>query len=293
MKRTGLATVRADRGLAGAAVSVGGAVKSRLTGKDLLARVIKEDPALTGKLAKLHPVLAGFAQQGLPDAVAGVVTLADAARMAEVPEERFVAYLNDEAELPSATRSGGEPRPDWLEPLRATPDLPRIDVTGDIAAHRDPFTHVMAFVDALGDAPGFALKAPFHPVPLRRVLAARGFASYAECAAPEEAEDGEWIVFFRRGRGGGAGAAAAGEPEAREWRAEGVVHIDVRGLEPPQPLVAILALLERPDCGDEVIVHHSRDPVFLYPELAERGWEWERVPAAEGEVRLRLTRAAN
>jgi hypothetical protein len=37
-----------------------------------------------------------------------------------------------------------------------------------------------------------------------------------------------------------------------------------------------------------VIVHHDRDPLLLYPELAELGWVAERIDAPAGEVRLRL-----
>jgi len=79
---------------------------------------------------------------------------------------------------------------------------------------------------------------------------------------------------------------------ARLWRAGGIVHIDVRGLEPPQPLLAVLRLLERPDTGDQVVFLHDRDPLLLYPELAERDWASERLPSDEGEVRLRLFRRA-
>ncbi len=67
------------------------------------------------------------------------------------------------------------------------------------------------------------------------------------------------------------------------------MHIDVRGLAPPQPLVAILRLVhEQGNAGAAVIVHHDRDPPLLYPELAEIGWVAKRIDAPPGEVRLRL-----
>ena len=40
-----------------------------------------------------------------------------------------------------------------------------------------------------------------------------------------------------------------------------------------------------------MIAHLERDPVLLYPELAERGWVAERIEGDLGEVRLRLERA--
>lgn len=72
-----------------------------------------------------------------------------------------------------------------------------------------------------------------------------------------------------------------------------VTTIDVRGLEPPQPLLNILILLDSPDVTDTVVVIHDRDPLLLYPELEERGWTWSRLPAPVGQLHLRLTLTAN
>ncbi len=78
----------------------------------------------------------------------------------------------------------------------------------------------------------------------------------------------------------------------RRWRDADGAHVDVRGLPPPQPLVAILHLVhEQGDSGAVVIVHHDRDPLLLYPELAEIGWVAERIDGEPGEVRLALRRA--
>ncbi len=76
---------------------------------------------------------------------------------------------------------------------------------------------------------------------------------------------------------------------AVEW-VDGVPSLDLRGLQPPQPAVTILSLLELEGCGDSVLVRLERDPVFLYPELVERGWRWEPISVAPGDVRLRLFR---
>ncbi len=77
---------------------------------------------------------------------------------------------------------------------------------------------------------------------------------------------------------------------AKEWHEADGIHIDVRGLSPPEPMVTILMLLERSDTEGPVTVHHDREPVFLYPELAERGWHHEIIAGEPNEVRLLLTR---
>jgi uncharacterized protein (DUF2249 family) len=78
----------------------------------------------------------------------------------------------------------------------------------------------------------------------------------------------------------------------RQWLADDGWHIDVRGAPPPQPLVEILRLVGSLHDATTVTVHHDRDPVMLYPELAQIGWEAERLEAGAGEVRLLLRRAS-
>jgi hypothetical protein len=85
------------------------------------------------------------------------------------------------------------------------------------------------------------------------------------------------------------------DDDSRLWQSADGTHIDVRGLNPPEPMVAILSLLEEGDVSS-LIVHLDRDPIFLYPELDERGWGYELMPSDCGdescnhEVRLRLVR---
>jgi len=78
---------------------------------------------------------------------------------------------------------------------------------------------------------------------------------------------------------------------ARVWQEADGTHIDVRGLPPPRPLAQIMRLVMQQPEGGVVIVHHERDPLLLYPELAQIGWFAEPIPGDPGEVRLKLRRA--
>ena len=70
----------------------------------------------------------------------------------------------------------------------------------------------------------------------------------------------------------------------RRWTDADGLHLDVRGLAPPGPMVAILSLVDTGEAGGSFVAHLDRDPLFLYPELAERGWTatpiWGRPGAA-------------
>ena len=83
----------------------------------------------------------------------------------------------------------------------------------------------------------------------------------------------------------------AGAPGARTWTADDGLHLDVRGLQAPQPLVLILQMVHEVGPHGVLIVHHDRDPLLLYPELVQIGWWAERIPGEPGEVRLRLAAA--
>ena len=86
------------------------------------------------------------------------------------------------------------------------------------------------------------------------------------------------------------------EDGARLWRTADGVHLDVRGLPPPEPMVEILSLIDRGEVEGPLIVHLDREPIFIYPELEERGWSHEILqsecgdPACDEDVKLRLVR---
>jgi hypothetical protein len=84
----------------------------------------------------------------------------------------------------------------------------------------------------------------------------------------------------------------AHSPPGEPWREADGMHVDVRGLAPPEPLVAILRLVASIADATPVVVHHDRDPLLLYAELAEIGWVAERENSVAGEVRLKLRRAS-
>ncbi len=81
----------------------------------------------------------------------------------------------------------------------------------------------------------------------------------------------------------------------RLWTTSEGVHLDVRGLEPPDPMIQILGLIDGGEAGNVLIVHLDREPIFLYPELDDRGWSYELVPQcghhdSEDGVMVRLVR---
>jgi uncharacterized protein (DUF2249 family) len=166
---------------------------------------------------------------------------------------------------------------------RALADLPasrrvHLDVRGDIRQGHEPFGRIMAAVDALGEGDALELRAPFEPIPLYRVLGKRGFAHWVERDAADD-----WTVWFYRDPAVRAASTPGTAPRVRRV-------LDVRGLEPPQPMLRVLQEIDDLGPGGELEVHHDRRPVFLYPQLDERGFRHETDEPEPGLIRILIRR---
>lgn len=69
---------------------------------------------------------------------------------------------------------------------------------------------------------------------------------------------------------------------ARRWQAQDGLHVDVRGLPCPEPMVTVLRLIDGGEAGEVLFAHLGQEPLLLYPELDDRGCRYRLVAAAEG-----------
>jgi len=257
--------------------------RAPVTPETKIASALDADPGLIERLIALNAVFSKLRNPVLRKTMAKLVSFSEAAKVAGVPLEAMLAVANGHGAPPPVGQAPlAEPAPDWVGTIdldKAT----RLDVRPLLARGEEPLSIVMRTSKDIPAGGALVLEAPFDPAPLRRVLGTKGFLAHAANVA-----EGHWRVFFVKQ--GEPQAASATPSAARQWREGDLPHIDVRGLEPPEPMLAILRLLEAAGTGDTVIVHHERDPIYLYPELAERGWTGEIVPGDDGEVRLRLAR---
>jgi len=149
-------------------------------------------------------------------------------------------------------------RPAGLDAIMAACRV-SLDVRDDLRNGREPFPRIMAAVDGLPPGGALQLRAPIEPVPLYGVLGRRGFAHWSEQHAPHD-----WTVWFYPAQ----------------------VSLDVRGLEPPDPMLRVLEALARLAPGQRLEVRHDRQPIFLYPQLDERGFVHETDEPEPGLVRI-------
>ncbi|MDA9431928.1 DUF2249 domain-containing protein [Bradyrhizobium sp. CCBAU 51627] len=144
-----------------------------------------------------------------------------------------------------------------------------VDARPILRAGGEPFSAIMAAVGRLQEGQGLRLYAPFKPVPLFTVMADKGFAHSAS-----ELGGGEWEVLFTPvGAKPETTPIAASNSPFAAWP-EPVVELDNRDLDPPEPMVRILAAAEKLGPGETLSSLLRREPVFLFPQLEKRGFRW-------------------
>ncbi len=158
-------------------------------------------------------------------------------------------------------RIGGEQAPE-----QAAPDgLMTLDVRPILASGRDPLADVLGALERLADDGALLLTAPFAPRPLVALLGGRGYRTAVS------GTDGVFEVEI----------LAAGAPDP----------LELRELEAPGPLEAVLAASAELEVGAALIARVPRIPRMLLPHLDERGLGWTVVERSDGSALLHLRRA--
>jgi TusA-related sulfurtransferase len=147
-------------------------------------------------------------------------------------------------------------------------DYLELDVRPILAAGGEPFGRIMETVTSLGPGKGL------------RLLASRGFVH-----EDREIGGGDWEVLFTPTA---TPAASTGESPSARWPRP-LMHLDNRGLLPPEPMVKILGAAEAMLPGEVMEALLDREPSFLFPQLVQRGHEWQGGFDPDGSAyRLRV-----
>ena len=282
---------------------------SPVRASELLQHVFERDERLVDIIAAHAPHLAKLRHSPMRRIMAKVTTVSQAARLCGIPADALVRELNEalgiEAPLDSrdaavvdvpgvsleASAAGAGPS---ARPAFARGVAVELDVRDDLRSGREPFSRIMAAIARLESTEVLLLRTTFEPVPLLAVLAKRGFMHYSEQYAPED-----WSVWFHRSSSTEASGHGAEDLTPAEAPMETIgselteVRLDVRGLEPPEPMVRTLEALEVLPAECALLHVNVRVPQLLLPILRERGFDFEIEEPTPGEVHVRIWRRAS
>lgn len=151
----------------------------------------------------------------------------------------------------------------------STEIVPKVlDVRPILRSGGEPFQAIMQAVQDLRPGQGLRLLATFRPQPLFRVMEGRGFDH-----AARKIEGGDWEVLFTPQPDAARVETSVDADRPEAWP-DPSDHLDLTDLDPPEPMVRILAAAEALEPGEVLFAVLSREPLFLFPELTKRGHQW-------------------
>ncbi|HET8657061.1 MAG TPA: DUF2249 domain-containing protein [Longimicrobiaceae bacterium] len=273
---------------------------------DRVAEVLKRDEGLIDTFISVSDHFRGLRNPIMRKTMGRLATVEQAARVAGVDADLLVARLNaavgEEPEEDGARQSENVQPEEESVMSTVDPGLPpelaripsdqvvELDVREALRRGEEPFSQIMAARRQVSPGGALRLRAIFEPAPLYAVLKKQGLDHWTE----KHAEDDWEVWFFPAGAGSRDSASGERSPVTPEPRApdpdEDVIVLDVRGMEPPEPMVRTLAALEELPAGKTLLQINERVPQFLLPKLEELGFVYEVREQNDALVRVFIRR---
>ncbi|MEO5650290.1 MAG: DUF2249 domain-containing protein [Ginsengibacter sp.] len=255
-----------------------------------IAKILRQNPDALEAIISITPKFEKLRNPLLRKLMAGRTSIGMASKVSGCDVDEFfkkLAPLGFEIDkaTPAVTHVEKPPLPSFFHSLKPT-QIIEFDVRPIIDADEDPLPLIVKKVKEI--QPGEALKIinSFEPTPLLSLLKKQGFDSYVDTIDDHQVD----TYFYRTGNT----AVIISETEniAEGWDdyikkfAGKLQTIDVRQLEMPGPMMAILDALESLPPETALFVYHKRIPVFLLPELKEKKFDYRIKEIANNEVHL-------
>lgn len=260
----------------------------KITPQTKILDIIRSHPDIIDVLASYNSRFRLLKNPVMRKTFARLATVQHAARVAGINLSDLIKLLNSTIGVTvsdeDACESGIEEKcshvhvRDLIEQQHAR--ITTLDVRDTMRSGGEPFNIIMKTVATVKQGQALMLETIFEPAPLYDVLRRKGFEHETEQLGEEHFR----VWFYRLSEK----TADRVQADARERiREEGdTVYLDVKGLEPPQPMALILETMAKLDPSKTLEVHHERVPVFLYPKLDERGYKHETHELDDRNVKL-------
>lgn len=254
-----------------------------------IGAILKHHPAALDAIVRISPKFEKLRNPILRKLMAGRASIAMASKIGGCRVEDFYIQLAPlgfeiDTHIPADTTAQQE-IPAFIQSLKEE-DLVVLDVRPVIASGEDPLSLILQTIKTIQTGQVLKIVNTFEPTPLMILLKKQGFDAYAAQINEDLVET--W--FYK------TTAQADIKIQTGNWEAillqfkDHIQTIDVRALQMPLPMHTILESLDTLEEQQALFVYHKRIPVFLLPELAQRGFEYRAKKMAPDEVHLLIFR---
>lgn len=256
-----------------------------------ISALLKHKPEALEAIVALSPGFVKLRNPVLRKLIAGRASIAMAAKMGGCQVEDFYNSLRplgfdfDDTVPKPEPRGSKDEVPEFLKRLHPN-NILELDVRPLIEKGEDPLQLILHKIKQLHTGQVLRLVNSFEPLPLIYLLGKQEFEAYTETISDEKL----YTWFYKKSDvpppAGLEDFSADDWIFQRERFAEKTQTIDVRELDMPLPMLRILEKLDGLKAGEALFVYHKRIPIFLLPELKDRGFQFRARKISEGEVHL-------
>lgn len=164
--------------------------------------------------------------------------------------------------------------------------IKELDVRPIIEAGKDPLALITKAVKDISKGEALKIINSFEPTPLLSLLKKQGFDYYVDTIDSDLVE-----TYFYKTQDTTPETNSIEIPEdgwdiIRDKYKGKMITVDVRDLPMPQPMLTILEEIEKLAAENALFVYHKKIPVFLLPELKEKGFDFRIKEISENQVHL-------
>jgi Domain of unknown function (DUF1858)./Uncharacterized conserved protein (DUF2249). len=255
-----------------------------------IAAIIKAHPGALDAIVSISPKFEKLRNPILRKLMAGRTTIAMASKISGNSPYAFFEKLRPlgfEIDVPGKAGTPEEKKvPGFFSSLKEA-QVVELDVRPIIASGKDPLNIITEKLKTFSSGQTLKIINTFEPVPLMMLLKKQGFAVYADVINDNLVE----TYFYKQSVNSNDSSennidATRGWEEILKKFQDRLETIDVRNLEMPLPMMAILEALEHLADGRALFVNHKRIPVYLLPELTERKFDYRIKENGDGQVNL-------
>lgn len=254
-----------------------------------IATLLKHNPDALDAIVSITPKFEKLRNPLLRKLMAGRTSIGMASKISGCSVEDFFTKLAPLGfEIDKETMPVNEVKPHlpaFFNSLKPG-QIRELDVRPIIDAGEDPLSLIIKTVKSIQQGEALKIINSFEPTPLLSLLKKQGFDSYVDAI-----EDNLVETYFYKSSDA-ALEVDQGQNAEEGWDAylekykDQLETVDVRELPMPQPMMTILEAIETLPTEKALFVYHKKIPVFLLPELKEKGFDFRIKEISENQVHL-------
>lgn len=255
-----------------------------------ISQILKAHPDALEAIISISPKFTKLRNPLLRKLMAARTSISMASKVGGAKVDDFFAKLKPlgfeiDSNYKEEHEGSTSPMPEFVKNLKPE-NVVELDVRPILDSGGDPLNTIMMNVNKLNAQQALKIINTFEPTPVIMILEKRGFVAYTEIV------NSNLVHTYLYNTSGAGEIKAEIKNDAAGWQEmlakfEGKLdEVRVEKMEPPLPMMMVLEACDKLQSDRAVYVYHKRIPVFLLPELQDRGLDYRINEITDGDVRI-------